>query len=170
MQKVISMKSKTYRAVDVNQVQLAQLLQRRHETLVHAGLDVGKDSILCVLRWNNHDFERPWRCRNPADLARLAQLLQCVGRDRPLVVAREPTGTYGDALRQALQQAGLGVHRVSPKAAADYAETFDGVPSQHDGKDAAVVAALAAQGRCWPWPLVLPNEVASRGLRFSSHP
>jgi hypothetical protein len=51
------------------------------------------------------------------------------------------------------------VHRVSPKAASDYAEIFDGVPSQHDGKDAAVVAELAAQGRRWPWPLVLPNEV-----------
>ena len=50
------------------------------------------------------------------------------------------------------------VHRVSPKAAADYAEIFDGVPSQHDGKDAAVVAELAAQGRSWPWPLLLPSE------------
>ena len=49
-------------------------------------------------------------------------------------------------------------HRVSPKAAADYAEIFDGVPSQHDGKDAAVVAELAAQGRSWPWPLLLPSE------------
>src|SRR5262249_61285339 len=67
-------------------------------------------------------------------------------------------GTYGDALRQALQQAGLAVHRVSPKAAADYAEIFDGVPSQHDGKDAAVVAELAAQGRSWAWPLALPGE------------
>jgi transposase len=71
----------------------------------------------------------------------------------------EPTGTYGDALRHALGQAGLAVHRVSPKAAADYAESFDGVPSQHDGKDAAVVAELAAQGRSWPWPLALANEV-----------
>jgi transposase len=153
------MKSKAYRAVDVNHLQLDRLLPQRHEPLVHAGLDVGKDYILCVLRWASDDFERPWRCRNPADLALLAQLLQTVGRGRRLVVALEPTGTYGDALRQALQQAGLTVHRVSPKAAADYAETFDGVPSQHDGKDAAVVAELAAQGRCWPWPLVLPSEL-----------
>jgi transposase len=158
MQKVIPMKSKTYRAIDVNQIQLERLLQQRRQELVHAGLDVGKDYILCVLRWDNHDFDRPWRCRNPADLARLAQLLQGVGQGRQLVVALEPTGTYGDALRQALQQAGLTGHRVSPKAAADYAEIFDGVPSQHDGKDAAVVAELAAQGRCWPWPLLLPGE------------
>ncbi|HEX2185644.1 MAG TPA: transposase, partial [Chloroflexota bacterium] len=153
------MRSKAYRAIDVNQLPLTGLLQQRHEPLVHAGLDVGKDHILCVLRWGAHDFERPWRCRNPADLARLAQALQAVGQGRRLTVALEPTGTYGDALRQALQQAGLAVHRVSPKAAADYAEIFDGVPSQHDGKDAAVVAELAAQGRSWAWPLALPSEV-----------
>ena len=152
------MRSKAYRAVAVNQIDLQRLLQRQ-EAVVHAGLDVGKDYVLCVLRWASADFERPWRCRNPADLVRLAQRLQRVGQGRRLVVALEPTGTYGDALRQALQQAGLAVHRVSPKAAADYAEAFAGVPSQHDGKDAAVVAELAAQGRCWPWPLVLPGDV-----------
>jgi len=152
------MKNKAYRALDVNQIHLDRLLQQRHEVLVHAGLDVGKDYILCVLRWDGHNFERPWRCRNPADLACLAQALQHVAQGRRLVVALEPTGTYGDASRQALQRAGLRVHRVSPKAASDYAEIFDGVPSQHDGKDAAVVAELAAQGRSWPWPLVLPSE------------
>ena len=159
MQKVIPMKNKAYRALAVNQIHLDRLLQQRHPALVHAGLDVGKDYILCVLRWDGHDFERPWPCRNPADLAGLVQALQRVAQGRQLVVALEPTGTYGDALRQALQQAGLRVHRVSPKAAADYAEIFDGVPSQHDGKDAAVVAERAAQGRCWPWPLRLPGEV-----------
>jgi transposase len=50
------------------------------------------------------------------------------------------------------------VHRVSPKNASDYAEVFDGVPSQHDGKDAAVVAELSAQGRSWPWPMRAPTE------------
>jgi transposase len=158
MRKVIPMKSKAYRAVAVNHLDLERLLLPRHEPLVHAGLDTGKDHILCVLRWAADDFDRPWRCRNPADLALLAQLLQRVAQGRRLVVALEPTGTYGDALRHALQQAGLIPHRVSPKAAADYAETFDGVPSQHDGKDAAVVAELAAQGRSWPWPLARPSE------------
>src|SRR6266851_5565180 len=45
------------------------------------------------------------------------------------------------------------VQRVGTKAAHDYAEVFDGVPSQHDGKDAAVVAELVAlaKGRDWPF-------------------
>jgi transposase len=153
------MKSKAYRAVDVNGVDIVACLRERDEAIVHAGLDVGKESIYCTLRWSGRDFDRPWRAHNPSDVSRLAELLGQVGRDRRLVVALEPTGTYGDALRQALERKEVAVHRVSPKNASDYAEVFDGVPSQHDGKDAAVVAELAAQGRCWPWPLPRPTEV-----------
>jgi len=50
-----------------------------------------------------------------------------------------------------LADAGITVQRVSNKASHDYAEVFDGVPSQHDGKDAAVVAELAALGKAQPW-------------------
>jgi transposase len=152
------MKSKAYRAVDVKNLDIAAVLKDRDEKLVHAGLDTGKEYILCMLRWGPGDFERPWRIRNPFDLARLAALLSAVAQGRQLIVALEPTGTYGDALRHTLQQAGLTVQRVRPKAASDYAEVFDGVPSQHDGKDAGVVAELAAQGRSWPWPWQVPTE------------
>lgn len=159
------MRSKAYRAVDVNAVVCDDWLQDRKEVVVHAGLDIGKEFIFCTLRWSPADFDRPWRARNPADVKRLAELLENVGRGRRLVVAMEPTGTYGDALRQALEQKNVAVYRVSPKAASDYAEVFDGVPSQHDGKDAAVVADLAAQGRCWLWPVPKPTEVEQE-LRF----
>ena len=57
-------------------------------------------------------------------------------------VALEPSGTYGDPFRQALTDAGLNVQRVSPKAAHDYAEVFDGVPSQHDGKESPLKVNL----------------------------
>jgi transposase len=153
------MRSKAYRAVDVNRIELGQWLEGRDEAVVYAGLDVGKETILCTLRWDRDDFDRPWRVRNPFEVARLSELLSEVGRGRRLIVALEPTGTYGDALRQALDRASLAVHRVSPKSASDYAEVFDGVPSQHDGKDAAVIAELAAQGRSWPWPMQAATEV-----------
>src|SRR5262249_50062841 len=45
----------------------------------------------------------------------------------------------------------LPVHLVSAKATHDYAEVMDGVPSQHDGKDAAIVAELAAMGKSRLW-------------------
>ena len=152
------MKSRAYRAVDVNRVEAGVWLKERGDSAVYAGLDVGKESIFCTLRWSAGDFDRPWLVRNPSGVVRLAELLSVVGQGRPLIVAMEPTGTYGDPLRQALDRAGLLVHRVSPKMASDYAEVFDGVPSQHDGKDAGVIAELAAQGRSWPWPMPVATE------------
>jgi transposase len=159
VQEVIPMKSKVYRTVAVNRVNLDDLFQGRSPALVHVGCDIGKDHIVAVLRWGLGDFARPWRIANTADVRRAAALLAEVARRCRVLVAMEPTGTYGDAWRQALQGVGLEAQRVSPKQASDYAEVFDGVPSQHDGKDAAVVAELAAQGKCWPWPLVPPSEL-----------
>ena len=78
-------------------------------------------------------------------------LIQRMSTGRKLVVALESSGTYGDALRQALADAQVAVVRVGNKASHDYAEVFDGVPSQHDGKDAAVIAELAALGKAQPW-------------------
>jgi transposase len=161
VQEVIPMKSKAYRAIDVNGIKMDEielLLRERKETTVHVGFDTGKGSILSAVRWGLNDFERPWRARNPLDVNRLAELVREIGRGRHLVAAMEPTGTYGEALRQALERVGVTPHRVSPKSASDYAEVFDGVPSQHDGKDAAVVAELAAQGKSWPWPILKLTE------------
>ena len=57
----------------------------------------------------------------------------------------------------------IAVQRVSNKASHDYAEVFDGVPSQHDGKDAAVVAELAALGKAQPWAYQ-PAESLGAGI------
>jgi len=157
VQEVIPMKSKAYRAIDVNGIkpeEIELLLRERKETTVHVGFDIGKGSILSAVRWGMNDFERPWRAKNPLDVNRLAELVREIGRGQHMVAAMEPTGTYGEALRQALERVGVTPQRVSPKSASDYAEVFDGVPSQHDGKDAAVVAELAAQGKSWPWPIL----------------
>jgi len=56
-----------------------------------------------------------------------------------------------------LHDAGLPLHRVSAKAASDYSEVFDNVPSQHDGKDAAVIAELAAWKKSTLWPFDPPS-------------
>ena len=86
------MKSKAYRAVDVNGIDLEKWLEGREaEKVVHAGLDVGKETILSTLHWGVDDFDRPWRVQNPSDATRLAELLKEVGRGRSLMVAMEPT-------------------------------------------------------------------------------
>jgi transposase len=145
-------KSKAYSAVAVNRVEVEKLKEGRAGQEAVVGGDIGKYEILAVPRWGNADFGRPWRARNPEQIPDLVGVLAQLAQGRRLRVALEPSGTYGDALRQALDDAGLEVWRVSPKAAHDYAEIFDGVPSQHDGKDAAVVAELAALGKAKAWP------------------
>jgi transposase len=152
-------RSKTYRAKSVKQVECEEVVQGRGRQAVQVGLDIGKRSVLAVVRWKDGTFERPWLVKNPEELGAFVGLLRAIRRGRPLRVAMEPTGTYGDALRQALFDADIRVERVSPKVAHDYAEVFDGVPSQFDGKDAGVVAELSALGKSQEWTYEEPSQV-----------
>jgi transposase len=145
------MSSRAYRATGVNDVKWEQLALGKEGLGITLGVDVGKQYLWALCRWADSQFERPWRVRNPNEIPRLIALVEQMRVGRKLVVAMESSGTYGDALRQALAEKGVAVQRVGGKAAHDYAEVFDGVPSQHDGKDAAVVADLAALGKGMPW-------------------
>ena len=146
------MRRKAYRATDVKDVRLEEVLKRAPAGAVSVGADIGKEAIYGVVRWSDGSFERPWKAKNPEEVATLVGLLRALANRRELIVAMESTGSYGEPLRSKLAEAGLTVHRVGGKAAHDYAEVFDGVPSQHDGKDAAVIAELAAFGKSTPWP------------------
>ncbi len=145
------MRRKAYRGIGVNDVALDRLLEGKEGEPAVVGVDMGKHKFLSVCRWGTGALERPWRVSNPSEIRDYVKLLRCVGEGRKLVVAMESSGTYGDGLRQALADAGIGLERVSGKAAHDYAEIFDGVPSQHDGKDAAIVAELASLGKSVAW-------------------
>jgi len=147
------MRNRAYRATSVKQIEISEVVSRLAAGGVVVGLDIGKSSILCVVRDGTGHFERPWKVKNPMEIPDLVERLQELARHRSVDAAMESTGTYGDALRQALGDAGLSVRRVGGKAASDYAEIFDGVPSAHDGKDAAIVAELAALGKSSAWPL-----------------
>jgi transposase len=146
-------KRKAYSCQSVKTVNLKKLLAGRESQDAWVGIDVAKDDLKAVLHWGEGQFERPWNVKNPDELRAFVEVLRELAVGRKLTVALEPSGTYGDAFRQAAGDAGLVVHRVNPKAAHDYAEIFDGVPSQHDGKDAALVAELCRQGKsaAWPW-------------------
>jgi transposase len=152
------MKRKAYRSTEVKQVLLEQVLRVAPPGPVSIGLDVGKFEIFVVVRWADGTFERPWKAANPSEVEFLVGVLVVLAAARVVTVSMESTGTYGDALRGKLSAAGLVLQRVGGKAASDYAEIFDGVPSQHDGKDAAVIAELAAFGKSRPWPYREPSE------------
>ena len=155
------MRRRAYGGTRVNHVDWLKLAHSKDAVAVSVGIDVGKHRLFAVCRWADGRFERPWRINNPSELVDFVALLQRVSAGRKLVVAMESSGTYGDALRQALADEGIELQRVGTKAAHDYAEVFDGVPSQHDGKDAAVVAELAALGKSTPWAYQ-PADVWSR--------
>jgi transposase len=143
--------SRAYRATRGNAVDWDRLARGNEGQDITLGIDVSKHDLWPVCRWAQGRFERPWRVKNPQEIPRLIALIQRMSTGRKLVVALESSGTYGDALRQALADAQIPTVRVSNKASHDYAEVFDGVPSQHDGKDAAVIAELAALGKAQPW-------------------
>lgn len=146
------MSKRAYRATSVNDVNWERMARGKEGLGVHLGVDVGKFDILVVCHWSDGSFERPWRVKNPWEIPTLVAIAKQIQAERKLVVAMESSGTYGDALRQALTQHAMEIQRIGGKAAHDYAEVFDGVPSQHDGKDAAVVAELARLGKGKPWP------------------
>ena len=114
------MKSRAYRAVAVNRVDAAKLIQGHEGQAVSVGVDVGKYELQVVARWPDGQFEHPWKVANPSQIAELVGLLKQVSQGRTLHVALESSGTYGDALRQAAHDAGIEVRRVSSKARVTY--------------------------------------------------
>ena len=151
-----------YKAVAVKKVDVNLAVKDLAEGAVSIGLDIAKEEVFAVVRDVSGEFLRPWKAKQPGELRELVRCFKELGKQRPLIVALESTGTYGDALRQAMTDAGLEVCRVSGKAKCDYEEIFDGVPSAHDGKDAAIIAELAALGKSRPWSYIQPSDEEAR--------
>ena len=95
-------KNRTYRAKSVKNIEWKEVVRGREHQAIHVGVDVGKRAVLAVVRWNGDEFERPWLVKNPDEICQFVGLLVELKRGRELTVAMEPTGTYGDVLRQAL--------------------------------------------------------------------
>jgi hypothetical protein len=132
LQEVIPVaKSRPYASVSVKSVEIESWSTSRAGQACVVGVDVAKFELMAVLRWPDGAFQKPWRIINPDEIGLLIALLEKLHSSCPVTVAMESSGTYGDALRQTLSDAGIPVQRVSAKAVKDQAETFDGVPSQH---------------------------------------
>ena len=148
-------KSKTYRSRNVQSVDVKELASRIGDRVVLVGVDVGKGSLYLVVRWQGEDggtvTERPIVAQQPGQMGAVRALLEGINGNGKVVVGMEPTGTYGDVLRYGCYKSGIKVQRVSPVAAQAYSRALDGVNSQHDGKDAAVVAELMALGKSEGW-------------------
>ena len=166
MQEVIPVsKSRPYSAVSVKTVEIEALASQRTGQRCMFGVDVGKLDFMGVLHWPDGTFHRPWRIKSPGEIRIAVEKLALLHKSCPLTVAMESSGTYGDAFRQALGDANIAVLRVSGKAVKDQSETFDGVPSQHDGKDGAIIADLGSRGKGKKWDLADGSEMG-QALRY----
>jgi len=136
------MRKRIYQAISVKQVDVERLVGILEDRVVF-GCDAAKDrwygafmnvdgDVVLTIWWDIQD-----------DREELLNLLEALRRASIVVdVVAEPTGTYANAMMWELEQAGHPIFRVSPKHTHDYAEIYDGVPSTHDAKAAAVVADL----------------------------
>lgn len=148
------MGKRIYRSTSVNMLDLEKLVEAVKGRQITFAIDVAKRDFKAVV------MERPeavlatlsWQA--PQDTRRMVEVVSALAEVSEVEVALEPTGTYGDVVRALLGGLGLRVFRVSPKRSRDAAELFDGVPSQHDAKCAAIVGWLHGQGRSEPWPEV----------------
>jgi transposase len=154
-----------YRSVNVEGVVSAALVALLTTTTAIVGIDVAKFDLVAAFALDTGQVVQIVRFhqlqQTPLFLALIAALQQA---GRTIQIAMEPTGTYGEALRERLQAAGVAVFMVPAKHVHDARELFDNVPSKHDPKDAVLIAKLRAQGHGTLWKPVDPFRRDLRAL------
>jgi transposase len=146
------MSKRRYHAVQVKQIDAGAVRAGLGSGRAVVGIDVAKEKffaavmdeqqrVVVTVKWKHPD-------ESPAFVGWVSQLAEGGAVD----AAMEPSGTYGDALRVSLLAKTLPVYRVNAKRSHDAAEVYDGVPSLHDAKSAAIVAKLHLDGTSEPWP------------------
>ena len=152
------MSKRRYGSTKVQAVNTEKLLEALGDRVVVA-VDIAKTEMFAAVldasaavhttvRWRHPDESRQWLL--------LLEALRSAGKEVEAVM--EPSGVYGDALRWSLEQAGFPVYRVNPKRSHDAAEVYDGVPSIHDAKSAAIIGKLHLDGASEAWPIRTDHE------------
>jgi len=122
-------------------------------------IDVAKVDMVAAVVAGDGRVVRTICWRNPLENGLVLALLVGLARAGLSVEAvMESSGTYGDVLRQQLLEHGVPVFRVSGKRTHDAAEVYDGVPSLHDAKSAAIIAKLHLDGLSVPWPALAAEK------------
>jgi len=152
------MKKKSYRAVNVNKVDEEKLFEQVFDKEIVVGIDVAKTDFFCNLMSRG---ERKSICtikwKHPLESEDILDLLTMLPA-KSIEIAMEPSGTYGDPVRNMFINAGFKVYRVSPKRSHDAKEIYDGVPSLHDAKSANIIARLHLDGVSEPWSFKEEHE------------
>ena len=150
------MKKRAYKATNVNRVNIESLKKKIQGKEIVIGIDIAKTDNYATIMTKERESIITVKYKQPAETMRFIEFIQNLQASR-CEVAMESTGTYGDPLREQLLKAGIPVFRVSAKRSHDMAEVYDGVPSLHDAKSAAIIAHLHIGGMSQSWPSK-PND------------
>lgn len=141
------MGKRTYRATVVKDVDVDQLAKAVGDGVM-LGMDAAKAAWVGAFVTPDRLVQLTIRWDLVRDQVALLELLEALRRHGcEIEAAVEATGTYAHAQVEQLESIGIPVYAVKTKHSHDYAEIYDGVPSHHDGKAAAVVAELALNTR-----------------------
>ena len=160
------MKKRTYRKRAIKDVDVTRLVSEAASGRLVVAVDVAKVDMVAALADGVPGPPRvlstvAWR--NPEENGEFIALLEAArGGGLDVQVAMEPSGTYGDVLREQVTGRGFPVFRVSGKQSYDAREVYDGVPSVHDAKSAGIIAKLHLDGQSKLW---LPATDEKRRLQ-----
>lgn len=153
------MAKRRYRSVPVNNLDWGKLCDQVDGERIIVGIDVAKEKQFAAVMLPDLTVLQTVTWKQPHEQGDFVGLVgDLASGASELAVVMEPSGVYGDTMRQALLEDGIDVFRVSPKRAKDAAEVYDGVPSRHDAKAAAIIAKLHLDGASEAWPLRTDHE------------
>ena len=151
------MKKRMYRSTAVKAVNLESVLEVIGDCPVIVGVDIAKEDMFATVEVNAKPVITV-RWKHPRETTVFVEMLLVFLARGPVEVVMEPSGTYGDALRAMLERVNVPVFRVNPKRCHDAAEVYDGVPSLHDAKSAAILCKLHRDGASEAWPMRSKHE------------
>ena len=156
------MSKRRYSATEFNRVNWAMIREQVAGQRAVFAVDVAKEDFLGTLFDAQRRALVTVKWTHPQNTRALVQQLERLRGQ--LDVVMEPSGTYGDALREQLARAGLSVYQISPKRVHDAAEIYDGVPSLHDAKAAYLIGRLHLEGasQAWRTPTELRRALAAQ--------
>jgi hypothetical protein len=140
-----------YRKVAVKEVDVAALAAELGVGRAFA-IDVAKVDMVAAIVAGDGRVVRTICWKNPSENGLVLALVAGLRRaDLSVEAVMESSGTYGDVLRHQLLEHGVPVYRMSGKRTHDAVEVYDGVPSLHDAKSAAIIAKLHLDRFSTPW-------------------
>ena len=151
------MKKRIYRKMPVNQFQPSSISRDEVGARLVVAVDVAKVDMVAAIADGDGRVLNTIAWKAPAENTAVLDVLRVFRAAGFLVeVVMEPSGTYGDVLQHQLAKEGFPIFMVSGKRTFDAREVYDGVPSLHDAKSAAIIARLHVEGlskpACAPCP------------------